>query len=71
MLTSLDEFSRPLPIGPTKEEEAQLNMWTPILKERTNLSEIDEFPENQLISFEKETIGFYISRHPYRAIKKK
>jgi DNA polymerase-3 subunit alpha len=26
--------------------------------------EIDEFPENQLITFEKETIGFYISRHP-------
>ena len=26
--------------------------------------EMDEFPENQLIAFEKETIGFYISRHP-------
>jgi len=26
--------------------------------------DIDEFPENQLIVFEKETIGFYISRHP-------
>jgi DNA polymerase-3 subunit alpha len=26
--------------------------------------DIDEFPENQLIAFEKETIGFYISRHP-------
>jgi DNA polymerase-3 subunit alpha len=26
--------------------------------------EIDEFPESQLIAFEKETIGFYISRHP-------
>jgi DNA polymerase-3 subunit alpha len=26
--------------------------------------DIDEFPENQLVSFEKETIGFYISRHP-------
>jgi DNA polymerase-3 subunit alpha len=26
--------------------------------------DIDEFPDNQLITFEKETIGFYISRHP-------
>jgi DNA polymerase-3 subunit alpha len=26
--------------------------------------DVDEFPENQLIAFEKETIGFYISRHP-------
>jgi DNA polymerase-3 subunit alpha len=26
--------------------------------------DIEEFPENQLIAFEKETIGFYISRHP-------
>jgi DNA polymerase-3 subunit alpha len=26
--------------------------------------DIDEFPENQLVAFEKETIGFYISRHP-------
>jgi DNA polymerase-3 subunit alpha len=25
---------------------------------------MDEFPESQLIAFEKETIGFYISRHP-------
>jgi DNA polymerase-3 subunit alpha len=26
--------------------------------------DIEEFPENQLIAFEKETIGFYTSRHP-------
>jgi DNA polymerase-3 subunit alpha len=26
--------------------------------------DIEEFPESQLIAFEKETIGFYISRHP-------
>ena len=25
---------------------------------------MDEFPEDQLIAFEKETIGFYISHHP-------
>jgi hypothetical protein len=26
--------------------------------------EMDEFPESQMSVFEKETIGFYISRHP-------
>jgi DNA polymerase-3 subunit alpha len=31
---------------------------------KENYPDIDEFPENQLITFEKETIGFYISRHP-------
>ena len=25
---------------------------------------MEEFPEKQLIAFEKETIGFYFSRHP-------
>jgi len=48
-----------------KMAEAQLNMLTPILKEtEESFPEIEEFPESQLITFEKETIGFYISRHP-------
>jgi DNA polymerase-3 subunit alpha len=65
MLTSLDEFLARSQSAQRKREEAQLNMWTPILKETDETyPEIDEFPENQLISFEKETIGFYISRHP-------
>ena len=48
-----------------KRGEAQLSMLTPLVKEsEERYPEIDEFPENQLITFEKETIGFYISRHP-------
>jgi DNA polymerase-3 subunit alpha len=65
MLTSLDEFLARAQLAQRKREEAQLNMWTPIQREMDEAyPEIDEFPENQLISFEKETIGFYISRHP-------
>jgi DNA polymerase-3 subunit alpha len=65
MLTSLDDFLARSQSAQRKREEPQLNMWTPILKETDEAyPEIDEFPENQLISFEKETIGFYISRHP-------
>jgi DNA polymerase-3 subunit alpha len=65
MLTSLDEFLARSQSAQRKREEAQLNMWTPILKETDETyPEIDEFPENQLVTFEKETIGFYISRHP-------
>ena len=33
-------------------------------RSKEDYPDIDEFPENQLIAFEKETIGFYISRHP-------
>jgi DNA polymerase-3 subunit alpha len=58
-----------------RKGEAQLSMWSSVMKEmEESYPEIDEFPENQLIAFEKETIGFYISRHPLsryqEAIKK-
>ena len=65
MLTVLDELLERSQATQRKKGEAQLSMWTSSLKEREeNYPEIDEFPENQLIAFEKETIGFYISRHP-------
>ena len=65
MLTALEEFLDRSQWVQRKKEEAQMNMWMPILKEtEESYPEIDEFPENQLIAFEKETIGFYISRHP-------
>jgi DNA polymerase-3 subunit alpha len=65
MLTSLEEFLGRSQWAQRKREEAQMNMWMPIQKETEEIyPEIDEFPEDQLISFEKETIGFYISRHP-------
>jgi DNA polymerase-3 subunit alpha len=65
MLAALEEFLDHSQWIQRKREDAQMNMWIPILKEtEESYPEIDEFPENQLIAFEKETIGFYISRHP-------
>ena len=65
MLTALEEFLERSQWVQRKKDEAQMNMWMPTLKEtEESYPEIDEFPEDQLIVFEKETIGFYISRHP-------
>jgi DNA polymerase III subunit alpha len=65
MLAILDEVLEQSQSTQRRKGEAQLNMLIPILKETAeNYPEIDEFPENQLMAFEKETIGFYISRHP-------
>jgi DNA polymerase-3 subunit alpha len=33
-------------------------------REEVPYPDMDEFPESQLITFEKETLGFYITRHP-------
>ncbi len=75
MLTVLDEFLERSQAAQRRKGEAQLSMWSSAKKEmEESYPEIDEFPENQLIAFEKETIGFYISRHPLsryqEAIKK-
>jgi DNA polymerase-3 subunit alpha len=65
MLAALEEFLERSQWVQRKKEEAQMNMWMPTLREtEESYPEIDEFPEDQLIAFEKETIGFYISRHP-------
>jgi len=65
MLTALEEFLERAQSLQRKKEEAQMSMWMPVQgEEEEGYPEIDEFPENQLIAFEKETIGFYISRHP-------
>jgi DNA polymerase-3 subunit alpha len=65
MLTVLDEVLERSQAAQRRKEEAQLNIWSSVQKEMPETyPEIDEFPENQLITFEKETIGFYISRHP-------
>ena len=70
MLTALEEFLERSQSAQRKKEEAQMNMWMPILKEtEEGYPEIDEFPEDQLIGFEKETIGFYISRHPLARVQ--
>jgi DNA polymerase-3 subunit alpha len=65
MLTVLDEVLEQSQLAQRKRGEAQLSMWTPVQEDGTEgYPDIEEFPENQLIVFEKETIGFYISCHP-------
>ncbi len=65
MLTVLGELLEESQSTQKKKGEPQLSMLINHPGElRENYPDIDEFPENQLITFEKETIGFYISRHP-------
>jgi DNA polymerase-3 subunit alpha len=65
MLTVLGELLEQSQRTQKKKGEPQLSMLidhSKALKE--DYPDMDEFPENQLVAFEKETIGFYISRHP-------
>jgi DNA polymerase-3 subunit alpha len=64
MLTSLGEVLDRSQMVQKKRAEAQISMFAANLTEEDRYPEIDEFPEKQLIAFEKETIGFYFSRHP-------
>ncbi len=65
MLTVLGELLEQSQRTQKKKGEPQMSMLidhSRALKE--DYPDMDEFPENQLVAFEKETIGFYISRHP-------
>ena len=65
MLTVLEEILERSQGDQRKRDATQMSMWEDSSRERgESYPEIDEFPESQLILFEKETIGFYISRHP-------
>jgi len=65
MLTVLGELLEQSQWTQKKKGEPQLSMLIdPSRALEEDYPDIDEFPENQLIAFEKETIGFYISRHP-------
>lgn len=65
MLSVLEDLLERSQEAQKKKETPQLSMWdTPPQKEEVRYPAIEEFPESQLILFEKETIGFYISRHP-------
>jgi DNA polymerase-3 subunit alpha len=65
MLTIFEDILEKSQLNQRKKGEAQLSMWGSTLEEMgETYPDIDEFPEDQLILFEKETIGFYISRHP-------
>ena len=71
MLTVLEHLIERSQLTQKKRGESQLAMWMgPAGEPEERYPEIDEFPEKQLISFEKETIGFYISRHPLTSYEK-
>ena len=65
MLTALEEILERSQWAQKKKGGSQMTMFMPGSTEKEErYPEIDEFPEKQLIAFEKETIGFYISHHP-------
>jgi DNA polymerase-3 subunit alpha len=65
MLTILGDILEQSQSAQRKKGEPQLSMlMDPSRELKEDYPDIDEFPESQLIAFEKETIGFYISRHP-------
>jgi DNA polymerase-3 subunit alpha len=65
MLTVLGELLEHSQWTQKKRGEPQLSMLIdPSRAIDEDYPEMDEFPENQLVAFEKETIGFYISKHP-------
>jgi DNA polymerase-3 subunit alpha len=65
MLTVSGELLEQSQSAQKRKGEPQLSMLINRSREiEEEYPDIDEFPENQLITFEKETIGFYISRHP-------
>ncbi len=65
MLSVLDELLDRSQRSQKRADSLQLNMWEiPRSKEGISYPEIEEFPPSQLILFEKETIGFYVTRHP-------
>jgi len=49
---------------------AQLEDENPGRIEQQGLPEIEEWPENQLLAFEKEAVGFYITSHPLARFEK-
>ncbi|MGQ9508490.1 MAG: DNA polymerase III subunit alpha [Thermodesulfobacteriota bacterium] len=65
MLTALEEILQQAQAEHRKKESAQMTIWQTGLEEiEEHYPDMEEFPEHQLVLFEKETIGFYISRHP-------
>ncbi len=68
MLSVLEDLLERSQEAQKKKGALQMSMWDPSpQEEEISYPPIEEFPESQLILFEKETIGFYISRHPLAA----
>ena len=65
MLSVLDELLERSQSDQKKRGEPQLSMWSgAAAHDEDPYPDIEEFSEKQLIALEKETMGFYISRHP-------
>lgn len=65
MLTVLEEILHWAQSAQRKKETPQMTIWGSEWNElKEHYPEMEEFSQEQLILFEKETIGFYISRHP-------
>ena len=71
MLAVLEEILEHSQLTQKKKGESQLSMWAASPKEQEGrYPEMDEFPEKQLVAFEKEMIGFYVTRHPLASYEK-
>ena len=65
MLAALEEILECSQTTQKMKGEPQLSMWGVQPKEEEErYPDMDEFPEKQLVAFEKEMLGFYITRHP-------
>jgi DNA polymerase-3 subunit alpha len=68
MLAVLEEIIERAQGDQRKRDATQMSMWgNPPGEKEESYPDMEEFPESQLIIFEKETIGFYNSRHPLSA----
>ena len=71
MLAALEEILDRSQATQKMKGESQLSMWAaPPKEQEERYPEMDEFPEKQLVAFEKELIGFYITRHPLASYEK-
>ena len=71
MLAALEEVLDRSQATQKMKGESQLSMWAaPPKEQEERWPEMDEFPEKQLVAFEKELIGFYITRHPLASYEK-
>jgi DNA polymerase-3 subunit alpha len=71
MLAALEEILDRSQATQKMKGESQLSMWAaPSREQEERYPEMDEFPEKQLVAFEKELIGFYITRHPLASYEK-
>ncbi len=71
MLAALEEILDRSQATQKMKGESQLSMWAaPPKEQEERYPEMDEFPEKQMVAFEKELIGFYITRHPLAGYEK-